>query len=369
MALSAASIVVLCSFAIQVSLFGTDSLFYHLKRFLHITRVCFALTRCMAFLLYPLLGWLSDVYFTRYKVIRLAFIVMTIVGIAGIILGLVVVLDINLIHDPLSSILLSMLTIPVILSALLSLGLFKANAIQFGMDQLLESSSDQLSSFIHWYYWSSYVGHFILYIMLTGIVVINSNYTGVKINKHPWPMSEYLMVRFVFCIALLQLILAVVGLFVLIRYKTTLAIEKPGHNPLMQIYKVLKYAWKHTFPENRSAFTYWENDIPPHIDLGKNKYGGPFTTEEVEDTKSFFRILLLLFSLLGFHLSGYGYSTVQQLMMKECPSTWLLTLIGDPMNLTTIVIITGIPLYQLINARYRQRWYYMANISRSERHS
>ena len=109
-----------------------------------------------------------------------------------------------------------------------------------------------------------------------------------------------------------------------------------------------------------AAFTYWENDIPPRIDLGKNKYGGPFTTEEVEDTKSFFRILLLLFSLLGFHLSGHGYSTVKQLMMKECPNTWLLILIGDPMNLTTIVIFTGVPLYQLINARYRQR--YIPNI-------
>ena len=122
------------------------------------------------------------------------------------------------------------------------------------MDQLLESSSDQLSSFIHWYYWSSYVGHFILYIMLAGIVVINSNYTGVKINKHPWPMSEYVLIRFVFSVALLQVILAVVGLFVLIRYKKRLNIEKPGHNPLMLIYKVLKYAWKHTFPENRSCF-------------------------------------------------------------------------------------------------------------------
>ena len=133
-----------------------------------------------------------------------------------------------------------------------------------------------------------------------------------------------------FCIVSLHLILAVVGLFVLIRYKKRLNIEKPGHNPLVLIYKVLKYAWKHTFPENRSAFTYWENDIPPRIDLGKNKYGGPFTTEEVEDTKSFFRILFLLFSLLGFHLSGHGYSTVQQLMMSECPNTWLLILIWRP---------------------------------------
>ena len=360
MGFSAASIVVLCSFAIQASFFGTDFFFYHLQTFIHIARVCFALSHGMAFLLYPLLGWLSDVYFIRYKVIRLAFIVMSIAGISFIIVGIAVAWDIYLLYNSVAHILLSMLTIPAVLSVLLSLGLFKANAIQFGMDQLLESSSDQLSSFIHWYYWSSYVGHFILYIMLAGIVVINSNYTGVKMNEHQWPMSNYVLIRLVLSVALLQVILAVVGLFVLMRYKKRLNIEKPGHNPLVLIYKVLKYAWKHTFPENRSAFTYWENDIPPRIDLGKNKYGGPFTTEEVEDTKSFFRILLLLFSLLGFHLSGHGYSTVQQLMMKECPNTWLLILVGDPMNLTTIVIFTGIPLYQLINARYRQR--YIPNI-------
>ena len=112
MDLSAASIVVLCSFAIQVSFIGTDFFFYHLERFIHIARVCFALSHGMAFLLYPLLGWLSDVYFIRYKVIRLAFIVMTIAGIAGIILGLAVVWDINLLHDSVAHILLSMLTIP-----------------------------------------------------------------------------------------------------------------------------------------------------------------------------------------------------------------------------------------------------------------
>ena len=85
-------------------------------------------------------------------------------------------------------------------------------------------------------------------------------------------------------------------------------IDQTGEHPLKLIYQVLKYAWKHKCPENRSAFTYWEEDIPPRIDLGKSKYGGPFTTEEVEDTKTFFSILLLLLSLLGFHLSGHSYS-------------------------------------------------------------
>ena len=37
--------------------------------------------------------------------------------------------------------------------------------------------------------------------------------------------------------------------------------------------------------------------FPRRIDLGKNKYGGPFTNEEVEDTKTFLRILPLLLCL------------------------------------------------------------------------
>ena len=360
MNLAAVYIVIFCSFAIRISCIGTDSFIYHLGGLLFATRVCFAVSQAISYILYPLLGWLSDVYFTRYKVIRLAFIITTVSFCVAVLLTIVLAYDARLVYNKVAITMFFLLAGPWVLSVLLSLGLFEANAIQFGMDQLQESSSNQLSSFIHWYYWSSYGGHFILFLMSAGIVALNSSYINVTAKKYSWSISHYIIARLLVCIVLLQLILAVVGLFVLIRYKKRLNIEKPGHNPLMLIYKVLKYAWKHTFPENRSAFTYWENDIPPRIDLGKNKYGGPFTTEEVEDTKSFFRILFLLFSLLGFHLSGHGYSTVQQLMMKECPNTWLLMLIGDPMNLTTIVIFTGVPLYQLINARYRQR--YIPNI-------
>ena len=99
-------------------------------------------------------------------------------------------------------------------------------------------------------------------------------------------------------------------LVVLVCYKRQLNIDRTGEHPLKLIYRALKYAWNHTCPENCSAFTYWEEDIPPRIDLGKLKYSGPFTTEEVEDTKTLFHIILLLFSLLGFHLSGHGYSLI-----------------------------------------------------------
>ncbi len=70
--------------------------------------------------------------------------------------------------------------------------------------------------------------------------------------------------------------------------------EPVKNNPLKQIFQVLKYAIKNKHPHLRSAFTYWEDKPYSRIDLGKSKYGGPFTTEQVECVKYFFRLLLLL---------------------------------------------------------------------------
>ena len=64
------------------------------------------------------------------------------------------------------------------------------------------------------------------------------------------------------------------------------------------IWRVMKYAWKHKYPVRRSAFTYNENP-PSRLDLAKERYGGPFTTEQVEDVKSFWNILTILLALLG----------------------------------------------------------------------
>ena len=126
-------------------------------------------------------------------------------------------------------------------------------------------------------------------------------------------------------------------------------IQRAGLNPFKNIYRVLKYTWKHKVPEHRSAFTYWEEDIPPRIDLGKDKYGGPFTTEEVEDTKTFLRILPLLLCLFGYHLAGDGYSAPQQLQRTSCPSLpVLLLIVANPLHMSTLVTVVGIPLYRLV---------------------
>ncbi len=57
--------------------------------------------------------------------------------------------------------------------------------------------------------------------------------------------------------------------------------------------KIVRYAIKNKHPMHRSAFTYCEDELPSRIDFGKTKYGGPFTTEQVEDVKTFLRLLVI----------------------------------------------------------------------------
>ena len=65
-------------------------------------------------------------------------------------------------------------------------------------------------------------------------------------------------------------------------------------NPIKLIIQVLNYTRKHRFPERRSAFTYIDEEQPTRMDFGKEKFGGPFIEEEVEDVKTVLRLLPLV---------------------------------------------------------------------------
>ena len=68
-------------------------------------------------------------------------------------------------------------------------------------------------------------------------------------------------------------------------------------NPYKTVFKIINFARKHKHPLRRSAFTYCDNYIPSRLDFAKERYGGPFTTEQVENVKTFLRILIVLFSI------------------------------------------------------------------------
>ena len=303
----------------------------------------------MMFLLYPLVGHLTDVYLTRYRSLKWSFgililAVCLIVFCEGINLALSSILTLSLRRK------VGVICVFIILVVYtIGKGLFQANAIQFGLDQLLGAPTPKLIAFIHWYYWAQNVGSLALFYAAAsyGNILVEVNVITNGTIKRLWHGNVYRSKYFICFI-----VITVVIMTVLLKFCSTkkhFYIQKAGLNPFKNIYKVLKYSWKHKVPEHRSAFTYWEEDIPRRIDLGKNKYGGPFTNEEVEDTKTFLRILPLLLCLFGYHLAGDGYSAPEQLQRTSCPSLPVLLLIViNPLHMSTLVSVFGIPLYRLV---------------------
>ena len=166
-----------------------------------------------------------------------------------------------------------------------ALGAVRVNLLPFNIDQLIGSSSDELTAIIHWHN----LGPLLRYAI--------GNYTNNRVL-----VNVIWLGKIVICVAA---ILVSHNLFS--HYLETTPVNTV--NPVKLIVRVLCYARKHKYPENRSALTYWEEEAPSRLDLGKDKYGGPFTEEEVEDVKTVFRLLPLVFI---FGLSGglYGISTL-----------------------------------------------------------
>ncbi len=110
---------------------------------------------------------------------------------------------------------------------------------------------------------------------------------GTTWTRHDW--ISFSQVSIIFPVILMSVVCC--SLFLL--GPKWLIIEPNCPQSLKTVYHVLKFAWKHKAPLNRSALTYWEEDVPSRMDLGKSRYGGPFTTEQVEDVKTFFKILIV----------------------------------------------------------------------------
>ncbi len=154
-------------------------------------------------------------------------------------------------------------------------------SLQLGLDQMPDASSSNITSFIAWFAFSIYAGVWISYV---ADVPIRS---GSQLPY--WVVQLYSLLP--------PLCMSVVLILDFLLAKTWLIIEPKSPQSLKTIYRVLKFAAKHKAPLNRSALTYWEEDVPSRMDLGKSKYGGPFTTEQVEDVKTILRLLPLCLTL------------------------------------------------------------------------
>ncbi|XP_064401489.1 solute carrier family 15 member 4-like [Halichondria panicea] len=161
-------------------------------------------------------------------------------------------------------------------------------SLQLGLDQMPDASSSNITSFIAWFVFSIYAGVWIPTVADLPITTCSSRLSY-------WVTQLYSLLP--------SLCMSVVFILDFFLAKKWLIIEPKSPQSLKNIYRVLKFAAKHKAPLNRSALTYWEEDIPSRMDLGKSRYGGPFTTEQVEDVKTILRLLPLCLTLWLFGCS------------------------------------------------------------------
>ena len=147
---------------------------------------------------------------------------------------------------------------------LVSLSLMYTNIIPYNLDQMMDESAVRIRAFIHWFMLCLYTGY--VSSVLSDELIIS--------------VVAFVLFSFSLCLHFL--------------FK-----HRFEHIPIPNLYKivfkVLKFSLKTSDArrQHRSAFTYWGEE-PSRMDLAKERYGGCFTHEEVENVKTFLRIAVVL---------------------------------------------------------------------------
>ena len=233
-------------------------------------------------LLLPLGGWLADAFFGRYRVIRYAMWTMwfgAMLNGCSLVIGKVI--DTYGIHgDPWMS-----LFSKIIMG--IGLGTFQANIVQFGIDQMIDAPSVEITSVIVWYtmtlftsgitmYFSSFCAH--EYVAILVIAVFLSLAIGSDFLIGHWLTKEQLAVT----------------------------------NPLPLILKVVHYTIKSKL-KNKNSNCLEQQGVLSTFNIAKRVYSGPFTSEQVEDVKTFFRVLVVI---MIFTIFSSGSSTVNDVSQQ-----------------------------------------------------
>ena len=291
-------------------------------------------------LFYPVSGLIADICCGRYRIITLSIFT---IWCATLLLGIVNIVEFIHQFGTMYLILISIAML-ILLSGISS---FQANVVQFGLDQFLDAPSNKLSQFLHWYIWSETLGQCVL--RLVGAASICSDLVMTKL--FPYAAIAFIVIISVFMIQNCC------------KHKW-FHNEPCTHNPYGIVYRVLKFTAKHNKPLRRSALTYCDDERPTRIEFAKQKYGGPFTTEMVEDVKTFLKILIMLFvispistvqvalnymfPIFGIHL---GNDTIND--ENGCTPEWILLQSG---NLSYVVTVVIMPLYIIIIHPQLPKW-------------
>ena len=242
----------------------------------------------VAYLFSPMAGFLADVKFSHFKVLKCSTYITLASTFFFLTVGSLMIYSIH-ITGYYFIVLITLLGLAMLLCGIGHM-MFIANIIQFGTSQLREAPSQNSVIFLCWYFWVSEISN---------LISFSTHLSGHRSYIH-FPHKSYGFDKLNTSITVAILCLSVVSsafiLLLLHKRQTWFRTDTISVNPYKLVCKVIKFACLNKRPVYRSAFTYCEDELPSRMDHGKMKYGGPFSTEQVEDVKVFLRILKVLFS-------------------------------------------------------------------------
>ncbi len=257
--------------------------------------ISLALQSCIGKVAYPLTGFVADVYLGRYRVIYIGLWLMMA---AHCLLAMMLSLNGYIAESAVRYVL------GVIAYALVSAGSasFEANIIPFGVDQLSQgATSAEMSSYFYWYYLGRQLG------ALAGSIVFVLLTIALKALHISSDSSLY---QGLTCLpSVIVVLMLVIAILMHHHLKHWYFRDTARPNPLKLVAQVLWYAAtaKRQFPRYRRAFRYGEKK-KPRIELAKIDYDGIYERRDVEDVKSFCRLVLVLLSLSGYAVVYTGVS-------------------------------------------------------------
>ena len=223
----------------------------------------------------PLAGWLADARLGNCRVFRAGCVFLFFAVVLGCIFILIPSNDYtNVVTDSIVS-----------FTGCVGIVLWLVTSLQVGLDQIPDASATNITSFIAWFVFSVFSGCWIS----DAVLQISFN----CVNFVSVSSDNFIQICSLFPVICMAIVLCL-DFFLSPKW---LIIEPKSPQSLKLIFQVLKFAKKHKAPVDRSALTYWEEDIPSRIDIGKSKYGGPFTTEQVEDVKTILKLLVVTLPL------------------------------------------------------------------------
>ena len=281
------------------------------------------LSEFVSFLSPPFVIWLADKTIGRYEMVKFGSIITFI---ASIFLYLVIILQEG-------SVLRIISFFGLMVPLRIGTACFSTAILPFLTDQLIGATSDELSAVVQWYIWAHYFGW-------------GSAQTVFFLVDYHYPNNEVIVKGMVFLFAIPLALIIISDCLCQQWLDKTHKVS----DPIKLIVQVLNYTRKHSYPERRSAFTYIDEEHPTRMDYGKDKFGGPFTEEEVEDVKTVLRLIPLIICVSYFRIADETPVTLFEANYHEiCDLYTYLLEFGLNIWLVPIILI---PLYQLFLQRF-----------------